>query len=296
MRLWRASENKQDEQKTQDTQKTIGYSKGVLTGKKALFIVLLSVGFFWSFLACGYLAYRKFIHSRLQDPRFSICAIKQKAYSQDVLPCVFLAELLGLSQDKPTNLYAFSCTRAEQKLLHYPFFKTASVEKKVPGVVTISYELRRPIALIGDYENVAISEDKFLFPLLPFYSPKKLPEIILGDAVLRSIDPERVQLAFDVLAEAKHFPPQFFLTRVDVRSSCTKSKSREIVLVLEEARFEKDSECRAEYIVRLPRKEYKKMIARFFLMVDTIKKMQQKEGVLSSIVDLRVDHIALIKN
>jgi hypothetical protein len=273
-----------------------------LPARKALFWILASVLVVWCCVLGFYLIWGKIKEGRLQDPAYSIVAISQKAYSQDTLPCVYLAELMGLAKDKPTNMYAFFPKKAEEALLRHVFFKKAHVQLKKPGVVTVEYEMRAPYAKIFDFENMAISEDLYLFPLSPCYAPKRLPEIIVGTSASekeekRMLDSEKIALAFSVIEEAKKFAPQFFLARVDVRAATSTTKCPEIIVLVEESVFEAKENSLQRYFVRLPRRAYKKALQRFFTLLPYVKEVR-KNGSLDKqeqIVDMRVDHIALVK-
>lgn len=127
-----------------------------------------------------------FLHVRekqLRDEHFNIIAIVQRAKGQDALKTAALAELLSLSLDRPTNLYPFDTGEAEQKLLQQPYILAAKVKKIPPGILDIDYQLRSPIAFLGEMNNTAVDNEGFLFPYDPIYTPKRLPAITLGLSV-----------------------------------------------------------------------------------------------------------------
>src|SRR5690606_28774117 len=83
--------------------------------------------------------------------------------------------------DHPKNLYSFNTEEAVQKLLHLPVIKEAKIRKIRPGTIHVDYALRKPIAYLADYSNTAIDASGTIFSFKPFYTPKKLPEIYLGE-------------------------------------------------------------------------------------------------------------------
>ena len=64
-----------------------------------------------------------------QDDRYEIIAIVQTCPQNETLKGVYLAELLNLSVDQPTNLFRFKTKEAVRKLLQCPMIKNASVKK-----------------------------------------------------------------------------------------------------------------------------------------------------------------------
>lgn len=184
-----------------------------------IFIVTLVVsGIPW----IAFISYSYLILSRENDPKYEIVAIVETTLNQESLKNAFLAELLDLSVDQPTNLYSFSLSNAKKKLLNFPCIKEASVKRIPPGIVSIDYTLRKPVALLGDYTNTAIDKEFYPFPFSPFYSPKKLPIIRLGlDQVKwgeKIINP-KLKLAFQVLESLeKEEPFQIDVSLVDATS------------------------------------------------------------------------------
>ena len=266
--------------------------------KWAVAYILGSALLLWTLVFSGTYFYRHLREKRAQDERYKIVGLYQRCNSIDSLPTQYLAELLYLSSDKPTNLYAFSAHKAEKKLQSLPLFKRARVRAAKPGVVFVEYELRRPIARISDFENIGISEDKYLFPLTPFYTPKNLPEIYLGQEELEVLDPKRVELAFELMEIAKNvFPAAFTLKRIDLGQAFSMSANREIVLCIEERQV---GALPYSFLVRLSSRDYQKSIENFFAMrpsfLELQKKEQLKEQCCMQVVDLRVAHIALVKS
>jgi len=117
---------------------------------------------------------------RQKDPSFNVVAIVQKSVDKEEIKTEFLAELMGLSYDKPTNLYRFNAAHAQKMLCDFPPIKEAKVKKIWPGTVFVEYTLKKPIAYLADYSNTAVDERGVIFPVKPFIAPKKLPQVYMG--------------------------------------------------------------------------------------------------------------------
>ena len=149
--------------------------------RKALLWILLSV-FFITGSSAAALVYFQYVREKQKlDPANNIVAIVQTSSDVEGLRTVYLAELLNLSVDRPTNLYSFNSKEARQKLLSSPLIKDANVRKIRPGTCHVDYTLRKPIAFIGDYTNTAIDANGVVFPFKPFFTPKILPSLYLGE-------------------------------------------------------------------------------------------------------------------
>ena len=220
--------------------------------RQALFCLVGSVCLNLFLTIGGYWAWSKHTSDKILDEKHKIVSIIQTGPVKEALKTAYLAELLGLSIDHPTSLYAIDCAAAEKKLLSSPLIKTASVRKRPPNSLYIDYEVRKPIAMLSDYKNVAIDRDGYLFPFDPFFSPKQIPELYLGlppfgapeDSMGRAggewlipIDNPFFSLAREVLQTLFDAPWRegFCLKCIDVSNALAPSLGqREIVLFTEE--------------------------------------------------------------
>lgn len=143
---------------------------------RVVFIGLLVAGLLWM----GRLYLDKEAHRRLHDPQYHIVAIVQTHETSDRLNSGYLAECLDLSCDRPENLYAFDLEKAHLRLLASPLIASVKIKKIPPGTLHILYRMRQPIAYVGDVTNTAVDREGVLFPVSPFYAPKKIPHIFLG--------------------------------------------------------------------------------------------------------------------
>lgn len=241
---------------------------------------------------------------------YSILGIVQSTKSPDMLKTQQLAEFLGLSNDLPQNLYAFDQKWAYRVLQSLPFMKNVSISALPPSLVSIDYTMRAPKWLLADYENIAVDEEGYIFPITPFYTPKKLPHIQLGlppflgssdlqgrvgGAWNKPLQGHHFTLAKKVLQLEKSFPAHFEIVKVDVQRAFYASKDSEIVIKLKETKFDGfEKVTLQEYLLRLPQEKYEEALERFFAHIDTYQKLRGSYHL--QIVDLRLDRIALVKS
>ena len=107
--------------------------------------------------------------------------IVQTGPCKEALDSEYLIEVLDLSVDKPALFKTFDTKAAEDKLYADSLIEQVAVKKIKPNMVYIDYTLRKPIAKASDFYNAALDKEGVLFPIHPFFSPKKLPEIYLGE-------------------------------------------------------------------------------------------------------------------
>ena len=149
------------------------------TVKQSLFCLIGSTCLTFVVSACGLLGYRHWNTKRMTDEACRIIAIVQTGPEKEALKTAYLAELLNLSVDKPTQLYALNLKKAEERLLASPLIASVELKRIPPGTLYIDYTVRKPIAWLADYNNTALDAGGYLFPAAPFFTPKQLPEIYL---------------------------------------------------------------------------------------------------------------------
>ena len=288
-----------------------------LVGSTCLTLAL-SLGVFWG--------YRHWKLKRMTDEKCRIVAIVQTGPEKEALKSAYLAELLNLSADVPTQLYALDLKQALNKLLASPLIVNAEIKRVPPGTLFIDYTVRKPLALLSDYSNTAIDREGCLFPVAPFFSPKQLPEIYLGlpsfgateDSMGRKggawqtpLKNRYLTLALDILKFLEESPWKegMRIKRIDVSNAFAPSLGqREIVLIAEdELSFQteqKEFVCIFPKILRLAPKDYRLQLGNFFslrrTMLDDYKRqlVSMKEGGRFSprIIDLRIPQLAFIDN
>ncbi len=273
------------------------------------------------FLA-SYTLYQRLVWAKKMDVQYQLQAIIQTGPEREALQTSYLAELLRLSSDQPISLYAIDLSQAEERLTSSPLIAKAKVQRIAPHTLYIDYTVRRPLALLADYQNVALDVERRLFPLTPFFTPKQLPEIYLGlppfgdeadregrvgGGWQRPLEGRHLQLALALL-EFLSRPPwgeTLHLQRIDVSNAFAKSLGqREIVLFLEEelevglgriAIFPK--------ILRLSPKEYPQQLARFDLLRKQMSadyRLQIEKNQLSGrfqprVIDFRIAQLAFVQ-
>ena len=301
-------------------------SSSYWTMKQALFFlagsILLTLGLSFG----GYWLYRDWKVKRMTSEEYRIVSIVQTGVEKEVLKTAYLAEVLGLSVDAPSQLYAFDLKKATAKLLSSPLISSVKMKRIPPGTLYIDYTVRKPLALLADYSNTAIDRDGFLFPVAPFFSPKQLPEIYLGapsfgaseDAMGRKggryLEPLKgrfISLAFEVLQflQENCQTEGMRIERIDVSNAFALSLGqREIVLKVEDELAiqsgSKEFLCFFPKLLRLSPKDYRTQLNHFFSlrrgMLDDYKRQLPLLGeggkFAVRIIDLRIPQLAFIDN
>lgn len=195
------------------------------------------------------------------------------------LPTTYLAEVLELSRDHPTQLHTFDLKAAKQRLLATHVLEDVALKKIKPDKLFIDYTLRTPIAYLADYTNTALGQHGALFPAQPVYTPRTLPKVYLGG--LAPPQPWGAALADEQMRTVQTileaFGPQK-LQQIDLSQSRDPSAgARQIVLTLEEGR-----------LLRLNPKNVSTQLAHYFML-----EANMPESV--SVIDLRTPELAFIQ-
>lgn len=230
--------------------------------------------------------------SQLDDDQYRIIAIVQTTADKEVLKTVYLAELLYLSVDCPTNLHRFNAEEARQRLLNSVVIKEASIKKVLPGTIYVDYTMRKPIAYLEDYTNTAIDEEGVLFPVSPFFTPKNLPKIRLGiNEVNHNVwgTCYRNHRAFQCVLELlkKNWQDEGLSIKfIDVsRTTLPSYGKREMILA-----FEKGGGNPLEPVcfLRLNANDYTKGLVSYRNLIEHLKERK------AAIIDLRIPNLALV--
>ena len=299
------------------------------TFKQALFCLIGSTCLTLILSLSGYFLWRNARTSRLHDSAYNISVLIQTGPEKEALKTSYLAELLGLSVDQNVNLWAFNLGEAKKKILASPLIAKAKIQKIEPNALYIDYVIRKPVAWLGDYQNIALDQEGYIFPVVPFFSPKELPEIYLGlppfgaseDSFGRKgglwqtpLQNRHLYLAFEILQflEGSPWREGLRIKRIDVSNAFAPSLGqREIVLFTEEEipvlRDGKSQRFFFPKILRLSPKEYMQQMNNFFALQknmkeDYLKQLSLADELPSSerfsprIVDLRIPHLAFVEN
>lgn len=249
--------------------------------------------------------YDHLLKLRKVNPDFAIRVIVQTGPECEALPSYYLAELLDLSIDKPTNIYNFTIERAEKKLLSTPVIKEAKIATYTPNTLYIDYTVRHPIAYLGDYSNLLVDEEGALFPCQPLFTPKKLPELYLGLA--QQADPkllwqsrlttEPFKLACQVLQVASEMDIGRII-KIDVcRAEAKSCGQRQIILSLEESYYTGQTTYYLPRTLRLPTKNFAEALANYSLLRKyLLQQLSPSDQPIvrepCRVIDLRIAHLA----
>ena len=241
---------------------------------KYLFPILL-IGFSLICIGSFYLILSYF--SNGPSPCLPIRFIAQTGPVKEGLKTDDLAEILDLSADQPRSL---SAAEAEKTLKKNPLIKSVSAAYWAPETLYIDYTLRHPIFVLGDFENIGVDSDGFFFPLRPYFTPKKLPELYLGLTERADLDcplgeKERT-LAHHFLAYFKENLKRIDLSKIEASSL----GKREIVVILEPL-------CAPLQIVRLSPKRYREQLRDY-------EKLKPHIPPEAMVIDLRIPNLAYL--
>ncbi len=212
-----------------------------------------------------------------EPPKVPIKIIAQTGPLKEGLKTDYLAEVLDLSANQPKNL---EVDEVEKILRESPLIKKVSASYLSPNTLYIDYTLRSPTFALIDLENLALDVEGYLFPLRPYFTPKKLPELYLG---LKAIPPWNHPLDEKEVALANNLHTLLGreVKRIDLSHIEEKSLGkREIVVILEYSGG-------IFHTLRLSPKRYEEEIKRYRAFSGKV----QDQGL---IIDLRVPKLAYI--
>jgi hypothetical protein len=256
---------------------------------RALLLILLSTLMVSGTALMATLYYLHVKEMRLHDSQYRIVALVQECDQKEPLKTGYLAQLLDLSVDQPTNLYKFNIKEGERKLMSCPLIKKAVIQKISPGTLFVQYQVRIPVAYLGDYTNTAIDSEGYLFPFQPFFTPKKVPVIYLGIESQwgDSIDQQdKFVLVLDLL---KNLEPvvneSMYVKQIDVSDAFSESYGNRQIVVILTSLIQGNS-----YILRLNAEQYKEGLENFRLLKNNLKEQHPL-----TMIDFRISHLAFIK-
>lgn len=216
-------------------------------------------------------------------PPYYLCRIIQTGPQREALKTPYLAELIKLSVDRPVTCQDFDPLLACRRLCLSPVIKEARVKVIKPDTVYIDYTVRQPVAWLYDFDNIALDEDGVPFPIMPFFSPKKLPEIYLGIKTFVWNEPlKSAQSALALTLLKMMLRLSLHVQRLDVAHAFAPSLGeREIVVILEESGFSK--------FLRMTPKNFAQEIGNYLELRPTLSPEMQ-------VIDLRVPQLAFIES
>jgi len=278
-----------------------------------------------SMLVCaggGHALFRRMICLRGERLGPAVEAIVQTGPQKEALKTAYLAELLGLSADRPCPMERFDVEKARARLLRSPLISRAEVKRIPPNTVYVDYTVRQPIAWVANYRNAALDKEGVVFPFAPFFAPKNLPGLYLGalahpvrwGCTLRG---KELDLALDVLRAVTDLSvcDQLHVVRIDVSQAFAKSYGRrELVLTIEDRmtlrREGKDVPCVIPRLLRLSPKHYAQGLGNYLKLREQLFEEENKQllsGALAQsetdvlhikaqVLDFRLSQLAFVKN
>jgi RNase P protein component len=286
--------------------------------RQAMQWIILSVILFTGLPAIGIWYYHYVKDQRANDPQYQIVALVQTCSQKEPLKTAFLAEMLDLSVDQPMNLFRLNMQDARRKLLTCPLIKEAKVKRISPGTVYVDYQLREPIALLGEWSNTAMDDEGVVFPVKPFLTPKKLPELILGFRQTEipvwgsTIDSRRVDLAIDLIKALNQSCCDAYrsIGKVDVSKAYARSYGQREISIVFDTLVEKMVEGKQvlvmrPHLLRLSTQDYQQELANYLVLAKKLREEEMNVAVENSetmiksepiIIDLRIPHLGFIKN
>lgn len=257
--------------------------KTYLNLRQAILAILLPT----LLLSGGIAAYLVFRHRqetcRRADPTYEIKAIVQRTSGQGVSTNL-LMELLDLSTDQPSNLCAFSVIHAEKKLKSWGVFKDIQISKVFPDTLVIDYKMKEPLAYLQNRSNTAISAEGDVIPFHPFYSPKKIPVVRLGQDLAwgDSANTDLIQLLNVIQLIRQEL--QHSIELVDF--SEINNFNDQIII---HSRFKNKNRW-----LRLDKSALSNQIVHYKKILPTLLKWEEQNDSNVTVVDLRLPEVALI--
>ena len=207
-----------------------------------------------------------------------ISQIIQTGFEKEALKTSDLAQILGLSIDRPLSIASLNKKKLEETLLSIPFIKEAKVKQKESNALIIDYSVRKPVFWVADGGNLGMDKEAYLFPISPFFTPKNMPKLYLGLSGLekiwnRRIDHPRIDKAFKIFSLFNGDPIR--VKQIDV------SNPLELVVILNQAG--------GLHYLRLTSNNYEKELRYYHALLSQLS--LEKDCV----IDLRVPNLAFIK-
>lgn len=209
--------------------------------------------------------------------------IVQTGPQREALKTSYLAQLIGLSSDRPLLSKHLDLSLAEARLRLSPVIQEATIKFIGHDTLYIDYTVRQPAAALYDFANMAIDSQGVPFPLSPFFTPKNLPEIYLGiDKVSyhRPLKTPQAELALSLLKALQPLP--MTLKRIDVsKAFSARLAEREIVCIVEDGGYRR--------FLRLSAKHYPQGIGNYLQLRDKLPAKPQ-------VVDLRLTKLGYLSD
>lgn len=262
-----------------------------------------------------FISLEKIKSRRRYDKNYALSTIVQTSTIKGALNTQYLAEILDLSRDRMVHYDKFVESTATEKLLKLPIIYSAEVKKIKPNKVYISYEMRSPVALFGDYENMGIDDNGKVFPIYPFYPEEHRIRLFSASYLKRlqwgdSVYDKNTQLALKIIQYLKKSSLEKKVYSVDTSLADVLSYGRREVIIWLKDKIRvqtkiKKCDCTFNMILRLTPDGYKKQLSNFRIlranMIRDFRKQLLNYRTTSDdinfspqVLDFRMDDFAII--
>jgi cell division septal protein FtsQ len=291
--------------------------KKKLPKSRAFSIIIFSTALIFSLNFLIIQGIQKYKKQRLVLDKYNITKIAQ--VQKDInLDSQYLAELLNLSKDKNINIFLFDTEQAKEKLMKSYLIKNVnSIKKLRPDCIYLDIDVRKPIAILKDFDNLLIDEDKNIFPFKPFFKNLDLVHLIIGLDDFKNfcmIDKKEAKLSLDILNYLKK-SSSFDIKKIKlIDSSNAYNKSygkRQIIIQTEEEIAALKGEKKVIFIfpmvLRFSPDNYHEQLQNYLSLKEKILKDYEnqirslgsipKEDIVrfdSKTIDLRISKLAFI--
>ncbi|HEY2810315.1 MAG TPA: hypothetical protein VGJ00_02865 [Rhabdochlamydiaceae bacterium] len=268
----------------------------------------------------GYSCFKMYLrHHHAPKVDKYVRSIIQTGPQKQILKTEYLAEILGLSADAPQHVSILNLPKLKEKLLSSPLISHAELKIIKPNSLYIDYTVRQPIAFLGDFENVAIDREGYPFPFAPFFTPKNLPEIVLGLSSFNTHpeDPDKPQAAWGKSLKGKYLDialqilfyasdpsvsDYFNVTCIDVSRAFSQScGTREIVVTTRDTFYTANISCAAQRLLRLSTKHFAQELGNYLKLREPLLEEDRKalsaapsQPLPERIIDLRIPNLAFV--
>lgn len=281
-----------------------------IPAKRAFFWIGCSLLFVTGSVLLGGVIYLYRQKQQMVDPAYAISTFVLEEPSRDPLKGSYLAELLDLSEDQPTNINQFQIEYGEKKLSESPVIKQAKIHKIPPSALYISYSVREPIAYLGNFQNAALDREGVLFPVIPYFTPKKIPKIYLSSHERKwgeKIEGEEIDLALSLLEKLQKFPYSkgMEVMEIDVSNSFSESLGKREIMVRVEEKSEREENGRSilsisPRFIRISTQNVRNALENYLVLREYLWKEEEMETISTNeplyvapatVIDLRVPKI-----
>ena len=220
-----------------------------------------------------------------------ITKISQESSQKETLSNLYICEVLGVSRDKMTLLEDFNIKIFEQKLTDSPVIKNATISIIPGGQIKVSYDPYAIDYILSDFINRGCSNEGKIFPIEPFFPPKKKVKVFLGISELKNKEDLTKYSEYSRFVFAQTFMDKIkemdFFQKVECLDV---SKVEEISLGKNQIVLIVNHDDRKDYL-RLTKRNYLNELKNYTILY---KQLENKSG--KCVLDFRYEKFAFMKN